>query len=172
MGKTDTIRDRRVDVYVDSIERKERWAEQADAADTSLSKFVQQCVEYAIERGGPDFGELGARSQKLQELEEELKELQKDIDQKEIVIEKLETDLRRERVAPFQEPEFEGIRAYDRELIDVLQRAEYISGHELREQLAIDPTDQELMKGFDRQLQQLESYGLVKNTGRGWRWTG
>lgn len=44
MGKTESIKARRVDVYLDTIERKQRWTRKADEADTSLSKFVQQCV--------------------------------------------------------------------------------------------------------------------------------
>jgi len=39
MGKTETIIDRRIDVSVDTIERKETWAENADEADVSLSSF-------------------------------------------------------------------------------------------------------------------------------------
>lgn len=58
MGKTDTIKERRVDVYLDTLERKERWTEQSDAAGDSLSKFVQKAVEYGIEQGGPDSAEL------------------------------------------------------------------------------------------------------------------
>ena len=71
MGKTDTIKDRRVDVYVDTINRKERWSRIADEEDESLSQFVQQCVEYAIEKGGPDFTELGEESKQIQALEED-----------------------------------------------------------------------------------------------------
>jgi hypothetical protein len=55
MVKTDTIKDRRVDIYVDTIDRKERWARIADEDGESVSQFVQQCIEYAIEKGGPDF---------------------------------------------------------------------------------------------------------------------
>lgn len=74
MGKTDTIKDRRVDVYLDSLERKERWTELADEEGESLSKFVQKCVEYAIEQGGPDFAELGEESKQIQQLGEEVRE--------------------------------------------------------------------------------------------------
>jgi adenosylcobinamide amidohydrolase len=50
MGKTDTIDDRRVDVYSDTVDQKERWARLAEEEGESLSKFVQKCVKYAIER--------------------------------------------------------------------------------------------------------------------------
>ena len=170
MGKTDTIRERRVDVYLDSIDRKERWSRIAEEEGDSLSKFVQKCVEYAIEKGGPDFGELGEESKKIRELEAELRNLRKDVKQKEIVIEKLESELKHHQVAPFLEENFEGRRQYDRELIDVLQAADRITGEELLKRLNIEPTQTDLVKGINTQLQQLEEYGLVRSTAKGWVW--
>ena len=172
MGKTDTIKDRRVDVYVDTIDRKKRWAQSAEEAGESLSQFVQQCVEYAIEQGGPDFTELGKESKQIQDLEAEVKDLQKDVKQKEIVIEKLESELKQLRTQPFLEEEFEGTRKYDQELIEELQRADRIDGDELLRRLDVDPSDTELVKGIDTQLQQLEDYGLVRSTPQGWVWEG
>lgn len=106
MGKTDTIKERRVDVYLDTLERKERWQEIAEEEDESLSKFVQRAVEYAIEMGGPDFSDVGERSEKIQELQEEVRDLHQDVKQKDIVIEKLESELRRHRLEPFTEDDF------------------------------------------------------------------
>lgn len=59
-------------VYVDSLERKERWARVASEEDESLSQFVQKCAEYALEKGGRDFTELGEESKQIQEPEEEV----------------------------------------------------------------------------------------------------
>jgi len=172
MGKTESISDRRVDVYLGTIERKERWTELATEEGESLSKFVQQCVEYAIERGGPDFAELGERSKEIQELTEEVNELRKEVEQKDIVIDKLQTDLQRHRLEPFTEDDFEGVREYDRELIGILQGADRITGDELVQRLDIDPSETELMQAIDSQLQQLEDYGLIDSTAKGWRWVG
>lgn len=55
MGKTESIREHRVDVYLDTIDQKERWTRTANEEGEPLSKFVQKCVEYTIENGGPDF---------------------------------------------------------------------------------------------------------------------
>lgn len=170
MGKTDTIKDRRVDVYVDTIDRKERWARVAEEEGESLSQFVQQCVEYALEQGGPDFTELGEESKRIQELEEEVNDLRQDVKQKEIVIEKLESELKKHRTEPFTEDEFEGRRKYDQDLIEELQRADRITGDELLRRLDIDPSDTNLVKGLNSQLQQLEEFGLVRSTPQGWVW--
>jgi cell division protein FtsB len=172
MGKTETIKDRRVDVYLDTLERKERWKQLADEEGESLSKFVQKCVEYALEQGGVDYAELSDRAKKIQELEEELTELRKEVKQKDTVIEKLESDLRKYRMEPFTEGEFQGTREFDQELIEILQRSTRVTGRELRNRLDIDPNETELMQALDKQLQQLEGYGLVESTTNGWRWTG
>lgn len=172
MGKTDTIKDRRVDVYLDTLDRKERWSRLAEDADESLSRFVQQCVEYTIQQGGPDFTDLGEESKQIQELEEEITDLREDVKQKQIVIEKLETELKELRTQPFLEDDFEGRREYDQELIEELKRADRLTADELLRRLDIDQSETELVKGLDTQLQQLEAYGLVRSTTQGWVWDG
>lgn len=172
MGKTDTIKDRRVDVYVDTIERKERWSRVAEEEGESLSKFVQQCVEYAIEKGGPDFTELAEESKEIQELKEEVNDLKLDIEQKEIVIEKQKTELKKLRSQPFLEEDFEGTRKYDEDVIDELKNADRLPADELIRRLDVDPSDAELVEGINTQLQQLEDYGLVRSSPQGWVWEG
>lgn len=98
--------------------------------------------------------------------------LQKELKQKDIVIEKLEDDLREYRLEPFTEDDFEGVRQYDQKLIDLLQSTDRVTGEELCRRLGIDPTNTEQMEAVDTQLRQLEAYGLVASTARGWRWTG
>lgn len=70
-GKTEPIEERRVHVYLDTLERNVRWAEFALEADESLSRFDQKRVEYAIERSGPGSTELVERSEKFQDQEQE-----------------------------------------------------------------------------------------------------
>lgn len=170
MAKSDTIKQRRVDVYLDSFDRKERWTRIADEQDESLSKFVQKAVEYTIERGGPDFEELGQESKRINQLQEEISDLRKDVKQKDLVIEKLQSELAKHRMEPFLEEQFEGTRQFDRDLIDMLQASERITGDEILRQLDIHPTETELVKGVNNQLQLLEMYGLVRNTPKGWVW--
>lgn len=172
MGKTDSIKERRVDVYLDTLERKERWKRIADEEDESLSKFVQKAVEYAIEHGGFDYAELGEQSKKIQSLEQEVSDLRQEVEQKDIVIEKLRNDLQRHRMQPFLDEDYEGVREYDQELIALLKEADRITGDELVRRLDIDPTQSDLMKGLNQQLEQLEAYGLISNTSKGWRWDG
>lgn len=172
MGKTDTIQDRRVDVYVESLERKERWVEAADEADDSLSKFVQRCVEYVLEQGGLDYDALGAESKRIQELEQQVDNLQEQVDQKQMVIEKLEADLSRHRSMMFQNDVTGVVREYDEELVRLLKDSERLSADDLLRRLDVDPMDTEVVEGIDSQLQQLESMGIVMSTPSGWIWKG
>lgn len=172
MGKTDTIHDRRVDVYLDTIGQKERWTELAEEADESLSTFIQQAVEYAIKQGGPDAAELGEEAQRVQELEEEVTELRQELKEKRMVIEKLEEEAQQRRMEPFTEEDYEGTREYDADLIEILQNSDRVTGDDLIRRLDIDRTDPEIMQGLTQQLEQLERYGLVTNTPQGWRWDG
>lgn len=171
MGKTDSINDRRVDVYLDSIEQKKRWAELAEERDTSLSKFVQQSVEYAIEQGGPDFIETGQKADELHELEEEMSELQEQIKEKDLVIEKLRTELKTLRSEPFREEDFEGTRSFDEELVEILRDAGQIRSKEIFRRLNVDPQNIEVVEGVQNQLRQLEKYGIIEETINGWKWS-
>ena len=69
INKKGTINDRKVDLYLNTVDDKVQGAESAEEADTSLSKLVQACVEFVIAQGGPDFLETGGAGEDLQELQ-------------------------------------------------------------------------------------------------------
>ena len=54
MGKTETIKKRRVDVYLPSELQKERWNQYARKMKTPLSKLIISVVETHIGEGLPD----------------------------------------------------------------------------------------------------------------------
>jgi len=172
MDKTDTINDRRVDVYLDTVDDKVRWAESAEEADMSLSKFVQACVEFAMAQGGPDFIETGGAAEDLQELQQQLREKQSTIEEKNVMIEKLKTELKRYRTQPFLEEDFEGKRQFDTELIDLLQESATIRSEEILTRLDVDSHNVDLIQAVQGQLEQLERYGLAEETVHGWKWVG
>jgi len=73
---------------------------------------------------------------------------------------------------PFLEERFEGVRKFDRDLIDLLRRGGTLSEEDILASLNISPSDTDLVKAVAKQLEILEEYGLVEFTGRGWRWRG
>lgn len=72
----------------------------------------------------------------------------------------------------FLEEDFEGTRKYDKEIISILKRGGVINSYRLLEELGIDPRETDLVKAVSHQLEDLEAYGLVASTNRGWRWEG
>lgn len=170
MGKTESINDRRVDVYLNSVEKKEQWSELAAEADMSLSKFVQACVEYANSQGGPDFLDLGGQAGEIQELQQKLREKEKTIEEKDVMIEKLRTELKQQHSKPFLKEDFEGRRQFDTELIEILKHSDRIQSEEILRQLNVDTQNVDLIQAIQEQLNQLEQYGLVEETVHGWKW--
>ena len=106
---------RYVYLYLPTVEDKERWQSLADGAGVPLSKFIIEVVENALAEES-DFKPRGELVKEIGKLRIENKELRDDLNQKKIVLEKYETELRRYRNQTFVEDKFEGIRKYNREL--------------------------------------------------------
>jgi predicted RNase H-like nuclease (RuvC/YqgF family) len=173
-GKTETIKGRAIYVYLPSLEMVEDWKRRAERAGVSISKFVVERVEDSIRR---EEGEEGYFSRaelvkRLRSAEEELKRLREENRLLKRLVENLDNELKRYRAQPFLQEAFEGVRRFDRDLIELLRRGGSYTQEEILAHLNIDPSDVELVKAVDRQLEALEAYGLVEYRGRGWRWKG
>jgi len=162
---------RYVYLYLPSAEDKARWQKLADEADVPLSKFVIEVFESTLAEES-DFKPRGELVKEVGKLRSENKVLRDDLKQKKIVLEKYETELKRYRSQAFVENKFEGVRKYNRELIAVLKQGIVLDSYKLLEELGIDPNDSQLVKAVSQQLEELEGYGLVTSTKRGWRWAG
>jgi len=110
-------------------------------------------------------------------LKEELATLNKKLRDVTTIKENLEKDIKKYRSEPFLKSDFQGIRKYDKELIDILRNAKsatkkhrYVSNDEILSRLGIKPTNSDLVKSVSVQLSRLESYGLIKSGPKGWRW--
>jgi len=162
---------RYVYLYLPSAEDKARWDKLAKDAGLPLSKFVIAVFENALAEES-DFKPRGELVKEIGKLRSENKELREDIRQKKIVMEKYENELKRYRSEAFLEDQFEGVRKYSKPIIDILKRGATVDSYKLLEELGIDLKDTDLVSAVSTQLEELESYGLVTNTSRGWRWTG
>ena len=170
-GKTETIKERTVYVYLPSLEMVEDWKRRARKAGVSLSKFVIERVEDSIKREEGYLSRLEL-IRRLKRAEEELNALRSENRLLKRLVENLDRELRRYRAQPFLEEHFEGVRAFDRELVDLLRQGGTYSEDEILARLGISPTDTELIKAVSRQLEILEGYGLVQFTRKGWKWQG
>jgi len=162
---------RYVYLYLPSAEDKARWESLAQEAGVPLSKFIIEMVESTFSEQS-DFKPRGELIKEIGRLKSENKELRDDLNQKKIVLEKYENELKRYRSQAFVEDRFEGARKYNQELITILRRGVTIDSYKLLDELDIDPKDTDLVKAVSVQLEDLERYGLVSSTQRGWRWVG
>jgi len=150
----------------------------AEQSGVSLSKWVIETVEEAIrpteEREWKPREDL---EEEIEGLKKEVAGLRGGLRQQKIIREKLELELRRYRAEPFLVPNFEGIRRYDKELIELLRsnrsldsKPKALTDIEILQYLGIDPTEEDAIKAVSTQLANLEAYGIVKSTPKGWRW--
>ena len=162
---------RYVYLYLPTVEDKQRWQSLADEAGIPLSKFIIQVVEDALVEES-DFKPRGELMKEIGKLRSENKDLRDDLNQKKIVLEKYENELKRYRSEAFIEEKFEGVRRYNKEIMTILKRGGVVDSYKLLEELGIDPKETDLVKAISNQLEDLEAYGLVISTQRGWRWVG
>jgi len=178
VGKTETIKERAIWVYLPSIEQKERWQKLAEQSGVSLSKWVIETVEEAIRPSEElDWTPREDLEEEIEGLKNEVAGLRGGLRQQKIIREKLERELRRYRAEPFIVAKFEGVRRYDKELIELLRSSRSLDGKpkamtdiEVLQYLGIDPTEEDAVNAVSVQLGNLEAYGIVKSTPKGWRW--
>jgi len=162
---------RYVYLYLPSAEDKKRWEKLASEAKVPLSKFVIEIVENALMEES-EFKPRAEMVKELGSLRDEVRKLRDDLKLKNIVIDKYESELKRYRSATFLEGVFEGARGYNQELVELLKRKTVLDSYRILEELGIDPREADLVKAVSSQLDNLEGYGLVESTPRGWRWKG
>jgi len=162
---------RYVYLYLPSAEDKARWDSLAKEAGVPLSKFVIEVVESSLAENS-DFKPRGELVKEIGKLRTENKELRDDLKQKKIVLEKYETELKRYRSEAFLDDRFKGVRKYSTQIINILKRGVTVDSYKLLEELGIDPKNSDLVSAVSKQLEEMEAYGLVTNTSRGWRWIG
>lgn len=173
LGKTETIKERAIFVYLPSVEQKERWESCAREQHTSVSKFVVEHVENSLrQEEGRGYQSRSELLRTIQELKEQLEKVSREKHVLEIAAERLEEELGRYRSQPFLEGSFVGLRRYQRELVEILKEGRAVSSDEILSRLSIKPSEQEAVKAVSRQLENLEGYGFVQSSPRGWKWVG
>lgn len=171
MGKTETIKQRSIYVYLPTHEMVQRWKDLANKAGTSVSKFVIEHVENSLlQEENSDYKTRSQLIEELRTINETLGEKEKRIRHLDLLVEKLEEDLRLYRSQLFTEDSFTGIRQYDRKLIEIICEPGSHSSDEILSRLGVKPREQEAVKAISVQLENLERYGLVKSTSKGWIW--
>lgn len=168
----ESIRQRSIYVYTPSVETINQWKAKAGKAHVSISKFVLEHVANSLRQEAGEDG-FTPRVKLIEELHKKDEAIQKLTRQNEITrlaLERVENELRRYRAEPFLDDGFQGIRKFDRKLIELLKKGKPIDSDHLLRLLRITPDESDLVKAVGNQLENLEAYGLVRKTHHGWLW--
>jgi hypothetical protein len=162
-------RSRYIWLYCKSKAQKDQWQALAEKADTPLSAWCASIIE---ERIAEEDGLIPRHkiAKDLESLKAENKAIREDLRQKEIVLQRYESELRRYRAEPFQADQFAGIRPYSKELVDILKARGHVGSYQILELLGIAPGEAESIKAVSKQLEELEKFNLIKADGKGWKW--
>jgi hypothetical protein len=153
------------------VVHKERWVKLAKKARTPLSKFIIGIVDGVLDES-EEYKPRREVVREMQTLKTENKALRDDLRQKEIVIDRYETELKRYRSQAFLGEDYQGMRRYSKELVEILKSRGFADSYRLLEDLGIDPRESDLVKAVSTQLEELEGYGMIKPEAKGWRWIG
>jgi len=159
-------------VYLPSVEMVTDWKGRAKKSNVPLSQFVLEHVTNSLrqEAGEESYKPRAELIEELRKKDEANEKLTRELEITKLALERVETELRKYHAEPFLEDNFRGIRKYDKRLIELLKKGEAIDSDHLLRQLRIPPKETDLVKAVSRQLENLEAYGLVEKTRRGWRW--
>ena len=170
MGKTDTIKQRSIYVYLPSQDMVQRWKDLAKNSGTSISKFVAEHVENSLHDEETEYKSRSTLIDENRTLSETLNEKERRIRHLELLVEKLEQDLRQYRAQMFTDEKFTGVRSYDKKLIEILREPGVHDNDVILSRLGIKPSEVDSIKAVSKQLEHLQSVGLVKAIPRGWSW--
>ena len=173
-SKTDTIVQRTINVYLPTFELKEKWKELAEASNQSISKFIIEHVTNSLnhEQENPSVETRIQLIRDKKNLEDENRELMKQIKDKEKLVEIYEKETRSHVIRPFLEQDFSGVRKFEKDLIELFKRDIEVRKEELYRKLRVSPIETDALTAIQKQIEILERYGLLKDIGGVWRWKG
>ena len=159
-------------LYLPSKKQRDKWKELAEIANVPLTKFIIEHVGNSInqEQMEDTYHSRAELQEEIEKLLDENKKLIKKIKMSNSLIDRLEEELRGYRVKPFLEKEFMGYRKHEKDLTDLLRSQGEIRKESILNLLGINPMDTEIVNGVNKQLNNLERYGLIKDIGGKWRW--
>ena len=148
-----------LEISLPSPEVKEKIREAANEHGCTISKYLLSIFEEASQPPRPSQGP------ELERLRIELNGLQTTLEAKDLLLKQRDAELRALRGAEFVRPEWD---AYiDPDLLKAV-RAGPIHDHRLLDLLGASTAD--AMQAVSRQLQILESEGLISKGTHGWSW--
>jgi len=170
MVKKKELKQRAIYVYPPA-DMAENWKNLASESGSSISKFVIEHVENSLGLSEDDFRSRSIVIEENMQLRDALSEKDKRNQHLELLVEKLEEDLRRYRTRLFTDTTYDGASPYDRQLVELLMEPGFHNTDSIFARLRVRLTDSEIVKGISAQIETLERFGLVRNTSKGWVWS-
>ena len=171
MVKDESLKKRAIYVYPSTQQLADKWKQLSKDSGVPISKFVIDHVQNSLNmEQDSSYSSRGKIIEENSTLRKEIKEKDKRIGHLELLVEKLEEDLRLYRSRLFTEDTFTGKRTYDKRLVQILREPGPHASEEILGGLGVNSGDSDVVKGVLNQIENLHSYGLVKATGRGWSW--
>jgi hypothetical protein len=172
LGKTETIRQRAITVYLPTKEMVEKWKAEADKHDMSLSSFITEIVDDAMRRKLAGVTPREELEKRLNESLSELKVLKGKLESADVAQKRADETIadyrkRLERTVP--EELDAGITS---QLVSAFMKKGTILVEEIPEKAGIDLNDHEGMVKIHLSLNFLKAGGLVENRVFDWRWKG
>jgi len=177
LGKTETIKERAVWVYAQTLEQRSQWENIAKENNMPLSKWIVQTIEDSLFELEDEVKSRKDIEKENKNLKKEISELQDKMRQLTIIRDNLEKEIRKYRAEPFLNPPSEGVIHYEKEIVNILRNAKgvdgktrYLGNDEILARLGVKLSETESVKSIATQLSLLEGYGLIKSTSKGWKW--
>ncbi|NYT02001.1 MAG: hypothetical protein GKC10_04505 [Methanosarcinales archaeon] len=159
---------RQFSIYAPTKDDLDRWRCEAKEHGISVSKYIYEMVERGrTSQTSPNPPDLAGEISRLQE---ENGRLRSELRAKSVMLSRMETEIWKARYSEFSNVEILGHRNVDRSLVDLLMPGSPLDGYAILENLGIDPRDSEAANLIRNQLLVLQSFDLVEETARGWRW--
>jgi regulator of replication initiation timing len=143
----------------------------------SISKFFSELVEDHITAKtiGSARKDL---EQKIFALEDQNKQLRventklsKQVDMLNVLTDRYEDEIKQLKHKNFLNNDtFNGVREYERKLIDLLKQKRNIKEHDILDLLHVSPNDSVTIKAINRQIETLLDYGVIKMYKGGYQW--
>jgi hypothetical protein len=169
---------RAVWVWLDTPSMVDEWKKMAKESNVSTSTFVKEIVEKhlasqgAITARGTIEDQLKEAVQQGGELRTENIELNKKLERMNTLLDKYEDQIKESQNNKFLDSEFNGIRDFREELVDLLRDKHQIKEEKILDLLHIVPSDSKGIKAIGKQIEILLEYGLIKRYKGGYLWKG
>ena len=175
--KFTNIKQRTVYVYVPDEKIYDEWKKAAKKAGASVSTFVQEAMEMYLLSKDPLLSKNSIDKKykdslaKIESLRDQNVELYRKLERMDTLLDRYEKqvkDLENEKF--LSDDHFNGIRRYNRRLIELFKKERYLNEEMILDLLHIPPSDVNSIRAIDKQIENLLNYGVIKPQKGGYFW--